>query len=292
MPRLIRKTKPDTLQGMILAMESYWASEGCVLGQPYDVQVGAGTSSPLTFFRVLGPDPWRVAYVQPSRRPADGRYGNNPNRVYQHHQYQVIIKPSPDDVQDIYLESLKHIGIDPYEHDIRFVEDDWESPTLGATGLGWEVWCDGMEITQFTYFQQMGGVELSPVSVELTYGLERIAMYLQNVENVFDLKWNENTSYGQLRKTWEYEFSVFNFEKAGTSSYFSLFDRREQEAGELLEAGLLYPAYDAVLQCSHIFNILDARGAISVSERTGFVTRIRTLAKGCAQKYLETRLET
>ncbi|MBI1883938.1 MAG: glycine--tRNA ligase subunit alpha [Chlamydiae bacterium] len=281
------RAKTFTLQEMILCLESYWSSQGCVLGQAYDVEVGAGTSNPLTFFKVLGSDPWRVAYVQPSRRPADGRYGDNPNRVYQHHQYQVILKPAPFDVQDLYLASLEAIGIDPYQHDIRFVEDDWESPSLGANGLGWEVWCDGMEITQFTYFQQMGGIELHPISVELTYGLERIAMYLQNVENVFDLKWNEKFSYGELRKQWEYEFSRFNFEEASAQSYFHLFDEREKEAKKLLELGLVFPAYDSVLKCSHIFNILDSRRAISVTERTGFITRIRGIAKGCAQKYLE-----
>lgn len=280
-------SRPRTLQGMIFSLEAYWASQGCVSGFGYDLEVGAGTSSPLTFFKVLGIEPWRVAYTQPSRRPADGRYGDNPNRVYQHHQYQVILKPSPENIQDIYLASLKEIGIFPERHDIRFVEDDWESPSLGATGLGWEVWCDGMEITQFTYFQQMGGVELYPVSVELTYGLERIAMYLQDVDNVFDLRWNENFTYGDLRKKWEYEYSCFNFEKADTRLYFSLFDEREKEARKLLDEGLLYPAYDCVLKCSHIFNILDARRAISVTERTGFVTRIRALAKSCAQAYLE-----
>jgi len=281
------KKKPSTLQDMILSLEQYWASQGCVLGLGYDLEVGAGTSNPLTFFRVLDAQPWRVAYVQPSRRPADGRYADNPNRVYQHHQYQVILKPSPANVQDMYLDSLKVIGIDPSQHDIRFVEDDWESPSLGATGLGWEVWCDGMEITQFTYFQQMGGVELFPVSVELTYGLERIAMYLQDINNVFDLQWNEHFTYGSLRKKWEYEFSCFNFEKADTAFYFSLFDQRQKEGKKLLDEGCLYPAYDSVLQCSHIFNILDARRAISVTERTAFVTKIRGLAKECAQKYLE-----
>lgn len=279
--------RSKTLQDMILSLENYWAREGCVLGQGYDLEVGAGTSNPLTFFKVLSPQPWRVAYTQPSRRPADGRYGDNPNRVYQHHQYQVILKPSPADVQNIYIDSLKVMGIDPCHHDLRFVEDDWESPSLGATGLGWEVWCDGMEITQFTYFQQMGGIELHPVSVELTYGLERIAMYLQDVDNVFDLKWNENLTYGDLRQRWEYEYSCFNFEKADTHLYFSLFEERQKEAARLLEEGLLYPAYDCVLKCSHIFNILDARRAISVTERTGFIAKIRTLAKGCAQKYLE-----
>ncbi|MDP3981916.1 MAG: glycine--tRNA ligase subunit alpha [Chlamydiota bacterium] len=276
-----------TLQELIFALQTYWSKQGCVIAQPYDQEVGAGTSSPMTFFRVMGPTPWRVAYVQPSRRPADGRYGDNPNRVYQHLQYQVILKPDPENVQDLYLKSLKAVGIDPKIHDIRFVEDDWESPTLGATGLGWEVWCDGMEITQFTYFQQMGGFELNPVSVELTYGLERIAMYLQNVENVFDLVWGGGKTYGEIRKTWEYEFSIFNFEKADTVRYFSLFEERENECRALLEEDLLFPAYDALLKCSHLFNILDARHAISVTERTNFVNKIRMLSKGCAQKYLD-----
>lgn len=287
MPKAIRKKKGLTFQELILKLQQYWSSQGCVLGFGYDMEVGAGTSNPLTFFKVLGPDPWRVGYTQPSRRPADGRYGDNPNRVYQHHQYQVILKPSPYNVQDLYLESLVQIGIDPHEHDIRFVEDDWESPSLGANGLGWEVWCDGMEITQFTYFQQMGGIELRPVSVELTYGVERIAMYLQDVNNVFDLQWNEEVSYGALRQKWEYEFSCFNFEKAQARDYFSLFDLREKESKALLDQGLIFPAYDSVLQCSHIFNVLDARRAISVTERTAFIMRIRALAKGCAQIYLE-----
>ncbi|MBI1869719.1 MAG: glycine--tRNA ligase subunit alpha [Chlamydiae bacterium] len=284
------KKKTFTFQEMILCLETYWSSRGCVLGQGYDTEVGAGTSNPLTFFMVLGKEPWRVAYTQPSRRPADGRYGDNPNRVYQHHQYQVILKPSPRDVQDLYLASLAALGIHPDSHDIRFVEDDWESPSLGANGLGWEVWCDGMEITQFTYFQQMGGIELHPVSVELTYGLERIAMYLQNVDNVFDLKWNESQTYGALRKHWEYEFSKFNFEVASTSFYFHEFDEREKEAKLLLEQGLIFPAYDSVLKCSHIFNILDARRAMSVTERTGFITRIRVIAKECSQGYLERQM--
>lgn len=255
-----------TLQELIFALETYWSKEGCVIAQPYDQEVGAGTSNPMTFFRVFGRDPWRVAYVQPSRRPGDGRYGDNPNRVYQHLQYQVILKPDPVNVQDLYLKSLKAVGIDPQKHDIRFVEDDWESPTLGATGLGWEVWCDGMEITQFTYFQQMGGVELNPISVELTYGIERIAMYLQDVENVFDLEWGGGKSYREIRHQWEYEFTKFSFEFLKADRYFSLFDEREKECLELLDQSLLLPAYDALLKCSHIFNMLDARHAISVGD--------------------------
>ncbi len=287
MPKKVNQKIGFTFQDLIMRLEKYWASQGCAMGFGYDMEVGAGTSNPLTFFKVLGPQPWRVGYVQPSRRPADGRYGDNPNRVYQHHQYQVILKPSPVNVQDLYLKSLAEIGIDPHEHDIRFVEDDWESPSLGANGLGWEVWCDGMEITQFTYFQQMGGIELRPVSVELTYGLERIAMYLQDVNNVFDLKWNERVTYGELRKQWEYEFSCFNFERAETKTYFSVFDQREKESKDLLAQDLIFPAYDSLLQCSHAFNILDARRAISVTERTAFIMRIRVLAKECAVRYLE-----
>jgi len=273
-------------QTLILTLQEYWRDQGCVLVQPYDIEVGAGTFAPPTFFGVLGPDPWKVGYVQPSRRPSDGRYGENPNRLYQHHQYQVIIKPAPADIQDIYLNSLKALGIDFQSHDIRFVEDDWESPTLGASGLGWEVWCDGLEITQFTYFQQMGGFELEPVPVELTYGLERIAMFLQEVDNVFDLEWAAGVSYYSMRKKQEYEFSRYSFEEVPVEEYRDLFSRFERESTAIVQAGLVYPAYELVLKCSHIFNLLDARGAISVSERANYIGRIRRLAKDCAEIYL------
>ena len=273
-------------QTLILTLQEYWRKQGCVLVQPYDIEVGAGTFAPPTFFGVLGPDPWKVGYVQPSRRPSDGRYGENPNRLYQHHQFQVIIKPAPSDIQDIYLNSLKALGIDFQSHDIRFVEDDWESPTLGASGLGWEVWCDGLEITQFTYFQQMGGFELEPVPVELTYGLERIAMFLQEVDNVFDLEWAAGVSYSKMRKKQEYEFSRYSFEEVPVEEYRDLFSRFEEESTAIVQAGLVYPAYELVLKCSHIFNLLDARGAISVSERANYIGRIRRLAKGCAEIYL------
>jgi len=274
-------------QKLIAKLSSYWGRKGCVLVQPHDVEVGAGTFAPPTFFGVLGSSPWKVGYVQPSRRPSDGRYGENPNRLYQHYQYQVIIKPAPAEIQRQYLASLFHLGIDPRRHDIRFVEDDWESPTLGASGLGWEIWCDGLEITQFTYFQQMGGIELEPVSVELTYGLERIAMFLQGVENVFDLVWVEGVSYESVRRRNEYEFSRYSFEEAPVEEYRELFTRFENEARELAERSLVYPAYDLTLKCSHIFNILDARGAVSVSERANYIARVRSLAKACARLYLE-----
>lgn len=274
-------------QTLILTLQEYWKEQGCILVQPYDLEVGAGTFAPPTFFGVLGSAPWKVGYVQPSRRPSDGRYGENPNRLYQHHQYQVILKPSPGEIQDIYLNSLKALGIDCRSHDIRFVEDDWESPTLGASGLGWEVWCDGLEITQFTYFQQMGGFELEPVPVELTYGLERIAMFLQGVDNVFDLEWSAGVSYGEMRKRQEYEFSRYSFEEAPVEEYRDLFTRFERESTDILQAGLVYPAYELALKCSHLFNLLDARGAISVSERANYIGRIRRLAKDCAELYLK-----
>jgi glycyl-tRNA synthetase alpha chain len=273
-------------QTLILKLQEYWREQGCVLVQPYDLEVGAGTFAPPTFFGVLGPEPWKVGYVQPSRRPSDGRYGENPNRLYQHHQYQIILKPAPEKIQDIYLNSLKTLGIDFQRHDIRFVEDDWESPTLGASGLGWEVWCDGLEITQFTYFQQMGGFELDPIPVELTYGLERIAIFLQGVDNVFDLEWAPGMSYRQMRKRQEYEFSRYSFEEVPVSEYRDLFTRFEKESTDILQSGLVYPAYELALKCSHIFNLLDARGAISVSERANYIGRIRRLAKGCAELYL------
>jgi glycyl-tRNA synthetase alpha chain len=277
------------LQDLVLKLHEFWIEQGCVIHQPYDIEVGAGTFNPATFFRVLGPEPWRTAYVEPSRRPTDGRYGDNPNRLQHYYQYQVIIKPSPSDAQNIYLKSLSAIGIDLLKHDIRFVEDDWESPTLGAWGLGWEVWLDGMEVTQFTYFQQVGGIELKPVSVELTYGLERIAMYLQEVDNVYDLKWNNHITYGDIHHETEVEFSRYNFDTADTDLLFSLFEKYETESLNTLKQGLVLPAYDYCLKCSHSFNMLDARGAISVTERTAYIARIRNLARKCAHGYIKLR---
>jgi glycyl-tRNA synthetase alpha chain len=280
-----------TLQELILALERYWNQQGCVIQQPYDIEVGAGTFNPATFLRVLGPEPWKVAYVEPSRRPTDGRYGENPNRLQHYYQYQVIVKPSPLAIQEIYLDSLRSFGIDPLAHDIRFVEDDWESPTLGAWGLGWEVWLDGMEITQFTYFQQAGGIDLKPVSVEITYGIERIAMYLQGVENVYDLTWTDGIRYGDIHHQGEVEFSRYNFEEADVEMLVQLFEMYEGEAKKLLKKGLVLPAYDYCLKCSHTFNLLEARGAISVTERMGFILRVRTMARGCAELYLRQREE-
>ena len=276
-------------QDIILNLQNYWASRGCAIHQPYDIEVGAGTFNPVTFFRVLGPEPYNAAYVEPSRRPTDGRYGENPNRLQHYYQFQVILKPSPKDVQDQYLNSLTILGVEPLKHDIRFVEDDWESPTLGAWGLGWEVWLDGMEITQFTYFQQVGGIDLKPVTAELTYGLERIAMYLQNVENVYDLKWNKNLLYGDVHLETEKQFSRYNFEASNTERLFQWFDMYELEAKELLKKQFVLPAYDYTLKCSHTFNLLDARGAISVTERTGFIGRVRNLARLCAEIYAQQR---
>ena len=276
-------------QDIILSLQNYWSSKGCALHQPYDIEVGAGTFNPCTFFRVLGPEPYSAAYVEPSRRPTDGRYGENPNRLQHYYQFQVILKPSPEDVQNLYLESLTSLGVDPLQHDIRFVEDDWESPTLGAWGLGWEVWLNGMEITQFTYFQQVGGIDLKPVTAELTYGLERIAMYLQNVDNVYDLKWNENILYGDVHLETEKQFSRYNFEVSGKERLFQWFDMYEAEAKDLLAQELILPAYDYTLKCSHAFNLLDARGAISVTERTGFIGRVRNLARSCAEGYVQQR---
>jgi len=277
-------------QDVISALNNFWGKKGCVLAQPYDLEVGAGTFHPTTLLKSLGPEPWNVAYVQPSRRPTDGRYGENPNRLQHYYQYQVILKPSPEYSQELYLESMKVLGVDPLEHDIRFVEDDWESPTLGASGLGWEVWLDGMEITQFTYFQQAGSIELSPVCVELTYGLERIAMYLQGVDNVYDLKWNDRILYGDVHHQQEVEQSTYNFEVADVETLFDLFNKYEAEAKRVLaERNLVLPAYEYTLKCSHTFNLLDARGAISVTERTGYIGRIRNLARLCAEGYLAQR---
>jgi glycyl-tRNA synthetase alpha chain len=280
-----------TFQELIFALERYWASQGCVIQQPYDMEVGAGTFHPATFLRALGPEPWRVAYVEPSRRPTDGRYGENPNRLQHYYQYQVIIKPSPLDIQELYLDSLRSFGIDPLEHDIRFVEDDWESPTLGAWGLGWEVWLDGMEISQFTYFQQVGGFDLKPISVELTYGIERIAMYIQGIDNVYDLKWNDHVTYGNVHHQSEVEFSTYNFETADVEMLRRLFDMYEKEGARLIAGGLVLPAYDYCLKCSHAFNLLNARGAISTAERTSYIGRVRNLAKLSAEGYLKQREE-
>jgi glycyl-tRNA synthetase alpha chain len=280
-----------TFQELILALHKYWTSRGCLMVQPYDTEVGAGTFNPSTFLRVLGPEPWSACYVEPSRRPTDGRYGENPNRLQHYYQYQVIMKPSPLDVQDLYLDSLREIGLDPLKHDVRFVEDDWESPTLGAWGLGWEVWLDGMEITQFTYFQQVGGIDLKPVSSEITYGLERIAMYLQQVDNVYDLEWTKGVKYGDVHHRSEVEFSKYNFEEADVEMQFKLFEMFEKECKRLNEIGLVLPAYDYTLKCSHAFNMLDARGAVSVTERTGYIGRVRNLARMCAENYLKLREE-
>lgn len=278
-----------TFQDIILTLQNFWAKQNCLIVQPYDVEKGAGTLNPMTFLRSLGPEPWNVAYVEPSRRPADGRYGENPNRLYQHHQFQVIMKPSPDNIQEIYLDSLRALGIDPLEHDIRFVEDNWEHPGLGAWGLGWEVWLDGMEVTQFTYFQQVGGLECKPVAVELTYGLERLASYIQEKENVFDLEWVNGVSYGDVFLQPEYEHSKYTFELSDTEMLFTLFNTYETEAKRLMQEHLVFPAYDYVLKCSHTFNLLDARGAISVTERTGYIARVRILSREVAQTYYEKR---
>lgn len=276
---------------MIAALERFWAGQGCIIQQPYDIEVGAGTMHPATALRVLGPEPWNTAYVQPSRRPTDGRYGENPNRVQHYYQYQVIMKPSPDNIQEIYIDSLRALGIDPRNHDIRFVEDDWESPTLGAWGLGWEVWLDGMEITQFTYFQQVGGIDLHPVSVEITYGVERLAMYLQKIDNIFDLEWVNGITYGDVFHQNEVEYSRYNFEVADPPLLIHLFDQYEAEARRILDAGLVVPAFDWVLKCSHVFNLLDARGAVSVTERTAYIGRVRALARQVALAYLKMREE-
>ncbi|SFD55022.1 glycyl-tRNA synthetase alpha chain [Lentibacillus persicus] len=278
-----------TIQEMILALQKHWSDQNCILMQAYDVEKGAGTMSPMTLLRSLGPEPWNVAYVEPSRRPADGRYGQNPNRLYQHHQFQVIMKPSPDNIQDLYLDSLKVLGINPLEHDIRFVEDNWENPTLGAAGLGWEVWLDGMEITQFTYFQQIGGLEANPVSVELTYGIERLASYIQDKENVFDLEWTNGVTVNDIFFQPEYEHSKYTFEESDTDMLFQLFTMYENEARQTMEKGLVFPAYDYVLKCSHTFNLLDAKGVISVTERTGYISRIRNLARSISKTYVAER---
>jgi glycyl-tRNA synthetase alpha chain len=282
--------KKPSFQQLILTLQNFWAEQGCVILQPYDMEVGAGTFHPATTLRALGPEPWKAAYVQPSRRPNDGRYGENPNRLQHYYQYQVLLKPSPPNAQELYLESLKRLGVDPLAHDIRFVEDDWESPTLGAWGLGWEVWCDGMEVTQFTYFQQVGGIECDPVAVELTYGLERLAMYIQGVENVYDLDFNgDGVTYGDVFLQAEKEYSAHNFEHANTDMLYQHFLDAEKECESLLKAGLALPAYDQCIKASHRFNLLDARGVISVTERQSYIGRVRALAKACCEGWLASR---
>ena len=278
-----------TFQHIIRALDEYWAERGCVLLQPYDVETGAGTFNWATWLRCLGPEPWRAAYVEPSRRPTDGRYGDSPNRLQCFIQYQVVIKPAPEDSQEIYLDSLRALGLDLVGHDLRFVEDDWEAPTLGATGLGWEVWLDGMEVTQYTYFQQVGGIELAPITVELTYGLERLAMYLQGVDSAFDLRWNDEVTYGELYHENEVQFSRFNFDEADVEMHLQLFDMYEAECVRLLEKDLVLPAYDFVLKCSHTFNLLDARKVLGVAQRAAYIARVRTLARKTALGWLALR---
>jgi len=278
-----------TFQELILALTEYWSKKGCLIVQPYDIEVGAGTMNPSTFLRALGPEPWNVAYVEPSRRPTDGRYGENPNRLQHYYQYQVIMKPSPKNIQELYLDSLRAFGVDPLKHDVRFVEDNWESPTLGAWGLGWEVWLDGMEITQFTYFQQCGGFDCKPVSAEITYGIERIAMYLQGVDNVYDLVWIPGVSYGDVYHQNEVEQSTYNFEVSDAAMLQKLFEKYEAECLRCVEKKLTLPAYDYCLKCSHTFNLLDARGAVSVTERVSYIQRVRNLARQCAVGWMDAR---
>lgn len=291
-PKNSKSDKATSFQSLILALQAYWAEQGCVILQPYDMEMGAGTFHPATTLRALGPQHWKAAYVQPSRRPTDGRYGENPNRLQHYYQFQVILKPSPEDSQGLYLESLERLGIKASEHDIRFVEDDWESPTLGAAGLGWEVWCDGMEVTQFTYFQQVGGIECNPVAVELTYGLERLAMYIQGVENVFDLDWNgDGVTYGDVYQQNEREQSAFNFEHADTDILAKHFEDAEKQCEALLKLDqpLALPAYEQCIKASHLFNLLDARGVISVTERAAYIGRVRALAKGCCEAWIKSQ---
>jgi len=289
----IEDSKPETFQELILCLQQYWAKNGCVIVQPLDIEVGAGTFHPATFLRSIGPEPWNAAYVQPCRRPTDGRYGDNPNRLQHYYQYQVILKPSPDNIQDLYLASLEHLGLNLMEHDIRFVEDNWESPTLGAWGLGWEVWLNGMEVTQFTYFQQVGGLECQPVTGEITYGLERIAMYLQGVDSIYDLVWTVGpqgkVTYGDVFHQNEVEMSAYNFEHANIDYLFGYFDYCEQESKSLIEKDLPLPAYEMVLKASHAFNLLDARHAISVTERQRYILRVRTLSRAVAEAYFNKR---
>lgn len=273
-------------QEIMFKLQKYWMDQGCAVMMPYDIEKGAGTMNPSTFLKCLGPEPWNVAYIEPSRRPTDGRYGENPNRLQHYFQFQVVLKPSPLEVQDLYIDSLRELGIKPEEHDIRFVEDNWESPTLGAWGVGWEVWLDGMEVTQFTYFQQCGGLDLDPISVEITYGIERLAMYIQGVDSVYDLKWVNDLTYRDVYHQNEVEQSKYNFEVADTEMLFNIFESYESEAFRTIEKELVLPAYDCALKCSHLFNLLDARGAISVTERVGYIARIRKLARKCAEQYV------
>ena len=281
--------KKLSMQDIILTLQQFWAKQGCMIMQSYDTEKGAGTMSPYTFLRAIGPEPWNVAYVEPSRRPADGRYGENPNRLYQHHQFQVLMKPNPDNIQDLYLDSLRALGIEPKEHDIRFVEDNWENPSMGCAGVGWEVWLDGMEVTQFTYFQQVGGLEVRPVASEVTYGLERLSSYIQDVNSVFDLEWADGVKYGDIFKEPEYEHSKYAFEESNQEMLLDAFDTYEKEAKRLIKEGLVHPAYDYILKCSHTFNLLDARGAVSVTERAGYLARIRNMAKAIAKVFVEER---
>ncbi len=282
-------TEKLNIQQMIFKLEEFWSSKGCMIMNAYDVEKGAGTMSPYTFLRAIGPEPWNAAYVEPSRRPADGRYGENPNRLFQHHQFQVVMKPSPKDIQEYYLDSLRALGIDPLEHDIRFVEDNWENPSMGCAGVGWEVWLDGMEVTQFTYFQVVGGLEVKPVTSEITYGVERLASYIQDVQSVFDLEWSDGVSYGDIFKEPEYEHSKYAFEDSNQELLEELFNTYEGVAKRLLDLNLVHPAYDNILKCSHTFNLLDARGAVSVTERAGYLSRIRNMAHLVAQAFVEER---
>lgn len=278
-----------SVQDIILTLQQFWAEQGCMLMQSYDTEKGAGTMSPYTFLRAIGPVPWNVAYVEPSRRPADGRYGENPNRLYQHHQFQVLMKPSPQNIQELYLQSLQRLGIVATEHDIRFVEDNWENPSMGCAGVGWEVWLDGMEVTQFTYFQQVGGLEVNPVAVEVTYGLERLSSYIQDVNSVFDLEWADGVLYGDIFKEPEFEHSTYSFDESDQEMLLQQFDTFEKEAKRLLELNLVHPAYDYILKCSHTFNLLDARGAVSVTERAGYLSRIRNMARKVARVFVAER---
>ncbi|MCK8606874.1 glycine--tRNA ligase subunit alpha [Apilactobacillus ozensis] len=282
-------TKKLSMQEIILKLQQYWSSQGCMLMQSYDTEKGAGTMSPYTFLRAIGPEPWNAAYVEPSRRPADGRYGENPNRLYQHHQFQVIMKPSPENIQELYLGSLKELGINPLEHDIRFVEDNWENPSMGCAGVGWEIWLDGMEVTQFTYFQIVGGQVMDPVAAEVTYGLERLASYIQDVNSVYDLEWGDGVKYGDIFKEPEYEHSKYSFEESNQEMLLNMFDSFETEAKKQIANGLVHPAYDYVLKCSHTFNLLDARGAVSVTERAGYLSRIRNMARSIAKAFIAER---
>ncbi|WP_047999818.1 glycine--tRNA ligase subunit alpha [Lactiplantibacillus herbarum] len=282
-------SKKLSVQEIILTLQKFWSDQGCMLMQSYDTEKGAGTMSPYTFLRAIGPEPWNAAYVEPSRRPADGRYGENPNRLYQHHQFQVVMKPSPENIQDLYLQSLEKLGINPLEHDIRFVEDNWENPSMGCAGVGWEVWLDGMEISQFTYFQQVGGLEVDPVTSEITYGLERLSSYIQDVNSVFDLEWGDGVKYGDIFSEPEFENSKYAFEDSNEDLLLMLFDEYEKEAKQQIENGLVHPAYDYCLKCSHTFNLMDARGMVSVTERAGYLDRIRNMAKSIAKEFVAQR---